>query len=73
MKKIISALIITALLLSSILAIIPVAAEEETPEKVNVLLTSKDDQMNGVGPAFYYNYPLFNHDIGKYLLRYSIH
>ena len=66
MKKIISALILTALLLSSILAIIPVAAEEETPEKVNVLLTSKDDQMNGVGPAFYYNYPLFNHDIGKY-------
>ena len=66
MKKIISALIITALLLSSILAIIPVAAEEEATEKVNVLLTSKDDQMNGVGPAFYYNYPLFNHDIGKY-------
>ena len=66
MKKIISALILTALLLSSILAIIPVAAEEEAPEKVNVLMTSRDDQMNGIGPAFYYNYPLFNHDIGKY-------
>jgi hypothetical protein len=66
MKKIISVLILTALLLSSILAIIPVAAEEEATEKVNVLATSKDDQMNGVGPAFYYNYPLFNHDIGKY-------
>ena len=67
MKKIISALILTALMLSSILAIIPVAAaEEEAPEKVNVLMTSRDDQMNGVGPAFYYNYPLFNHDIGKY-------
>ena len=55
MKKIISTLILTALLLSSILAIIPVAAEEEAPEKVNVLMTSRDDQMNGIGPAFYYN------------------
>ena len=66
MKKIISALIITALLLSSILAIIPVAAEEEAPEKVNVLMTSRDDQMNGIGPAFYYDYHLYNHDIGEY-------
>ena len=71
MKKIISALILTALLLSSLLAIIPVAAEEEAAQKVNVLATTKDDQMNGVGPAFYYNYHLFEFDIGKYPLNKS--
>lgn len=67
MKKILSVLIVMALLLSTVLAIVPVAAEEAAEEeKVNVLMTSRDDQMNGVGPAFYYNYPLFDHDIGVY-------
>ena len=66
MKKIISALIITALLLSSILAIIPVAAEETTTEKKNVLANPRNDQMAGIGPAYYYDYHLFDFDIGQY-------
>ena len=67
MKKIISVLILTALLLSSILAIVPVAAEEAEPAaRKNVLATPRDDQMAGIGPAFYYDYHLYNHDIGEY-------
>ena len=67
MKKIISALIITALLLSSILAIIPVAAEEAAPqERVNILTNSRDSQMAGEGPAFYYDYPLYLHNINNF-------
>ena len=54
MKKIISVLILVALLLSSILAIVPVAAEEAEPAaRKNVLATPRDDQMAGIGPAFY--------------------
>ena len=67
MKKIISALILMALLLSSILAIVPVAAEEAAPAaRKNVLATPRDDQMAGIGPAFYYDYHLYNYDIGEY-------
>ena len=67
MKKIISVLILTALLLSSILAIVPVAAEEAEPAaRKNVLATPRDDQMAGIGPAFYYDYHLYNYDIGEY-------
>lgn len=67
MKKIISFLIVTALLLSSILAIVPVAAEEAEPAaRKNVLATPRDDQMAGIGPAFYYDYHLYNYDIGEY-------
>ena len=67
MKKIISALILTALLLSSILAIIPVAAEEAGDAKVNVLLSGGPaDHEGGTANALFYNYPLYNFAVGTY-------
>ena len=67
MKKIISALIITALLLSSILAIVPVAAEEAGDAKVNVLLSGGPaDHEGGTAKALFYNYPLYNFVVGTY-------
>ena len=67
MKKIISALILTALLLSSILAIIPVAAEETGDAKVNVLLSGgAADHEGGTANALFYNYPLYNFVVGTY-------
>ena len=67
MKKIISALILTALLLSSILAIIPVAAEEEAPaERESILVNSQPDQYNGLGPAFYYDFRLYQANVNYY-------
>ena len=67
MKKIISALILTALLLSSILAIVPVAAEEAGEAKVNVLLSGgAADHEGGTANALFYNYPLYNFVVGTY-------
>ena len=66
MKKIISMLVLAALLLASILAIVPAAAEEAEPARKNVLATSRDDQMAGIGPAFYYDYHLYDYNIGQY-------
>ena len=67
MKKIISALVLTAIMLSSILAIVPIAAAEETTTgKNNVLFNPRNDQMAGKGPAFYYDFHLFDYDIGQY-------
>ena len=67
MKKIISALILTALLLSSILAIVPVAAEEAGDAKVNVLLSGgAADHEGGTANALFYNYPLYNFVVGTY-------
>ena len=67
MKKIISALILTALLLSSILAIVPVAAEEAGDAKVNVLLSGGPaDHEGGTANALFYNYPLYNFVVGTY-------
>ena len=67
MKKIISALILTALLLSSLLAIIPVAAEEEAPaERESILVNSQPDQYNGLGPAFYYDFRLYQANVNYY-------
>ena len=67
MKKIISALILTALLLSSILAIIPVAAEEAVDAKVNVLISGGPaDHEGGTAKALFYNYPLYNFVVGTY-------
>ena len=66
MKKIISAFVLAAFLLSSLLTIVPVAAEESASEKKNVLFNPRDDQMAGIGPAFYYDFHLFDFDIGKY-------
>ena len=67
MKKIISALILTALLLSSILAIVPVAAEEAGDAKVNVLLSGgAADHEGGTAKALFYNYPLYNFVVGTY-------
>ncbi|MBR2346230.1 MAG: FIVAR domain-containing protein [Clostridia bacterium] len=63
MKKIISALIITALLLSSILAIIPVAAEEASEQRVNMAAGSSADQNAGIAPSFYYDYHLYKHGV----------
>ena len=63
MKKIISALIITALLLSSILAIIPVAAEEASEQRVNMAAGSTADQNAGIAPSFYYDYHLYKHGV----------
>ena len=67
MKKIISTLILTALLLSSILAIVPVAAEEAGDAKVNVLLSGgAADHEGGTANALFYNYPLYNFVVGTY-------
>ena len=67
MKKIISALILIALLLSSILAIVPVAAEEAGDAKVNVLLSGgAADHEGGTANALFYNYPLYNFVVGTY-------
>ena len=67
MKKIISALILTALLLSSILAIVSVAAEEAGDAKVNVLLSGgAADHEGGTANALFYNYPLYNFVVGTY-------
>ena len=64
MKKIISALILAALLLSSILAIIPVAAAGETTEqRVNMAAGSTADQNAGIAPSFYYDYHLYKHGV----------
>ena len=64
MKKIISALILAALLLSSILAIIPIAAAEETTEqRVNMAAGSTADQNAGIAPSFYYDYHLYKHGV----------
>lgn len=67
MKKLISALILTALLLSSILAIIPASAAEASGRE-SILVNSKSDQFAGEGPAFYYNYHLYDHEVAKYPL-----
>ena len=66
MKKIISALLMTALLLSAILAIVPVAAEEATEERKSILVNSQPDQYNGLGPAFYYDYRLYTHNVNYF-------
>lgn len=67
MKKIISLLVLSALLISSLLTVIPVAAAEEAaPAKTNVLANPRDDQMAGIGSAFYYDFHLYDYDIGKY-------
>ena len=66
MKKIIAVLILTAIMLSSLLTIVPIAAEEATTEKNNVLYNPRNDQMAGKGPAFYYDFHLFDFDIGQY-------
>ena len=64
MKKIISVLILTALLLSSVLAIIPVAAEGEATEaKVNMAAGTPADQNAGIAPAFYYDYRLYKANV----------
>lgn len=68
MKKIISALILVALLLSSILAIVPIAAEEAEEERTSILINSQPDQYNGLGPAFFFDYPLYIHDINYFPL-----
>jgi hypothetical protein len=65
MKKFISALILTALLLSSILAIVPASAAEAT-DRESILVNSKSDQFAGKGPAFYYDYHLYEHEVGEY-------
>lgn len=67
MKKLISALILTALLLSSVLAMIPASAAEATGRE-SILTNSRADQFAGEGPAFYYNYHLYDHEVAKYPL-----
>ena len=52
MKKLISALILTALLLSSILAIVPASAADAGGRE-SIIVNSRADQMAGVGPSFY--------------------
>ena len=67
MKKIISALILTALLLSSLLAIIPIAAEEEAPaERESILVNSQPDQYKGLGPAFFYDFRLYQANVNYF-------
>lgn len=57
-----------ALLISSILTVIPASAEETAGAsgKKNVLANPRDDQMAGIGSAFYYDFHLYEHDIGQY-------
>ena len=66
MKKIISILVLTAMLLSSLLAIIPAAAEEATEERQSILVNSQPDQYNGLGPAFYYDFRLYQANVNYY-------
>ena len=66
MKKIISILVLTAMLLSSLLAIIPAAAEEATEERQSILVNSQPDQYNGLGPAFYYDFRLYQANVNFY-------
>ena len=65
MKKLISALILTALLLSSVLAIVPVSAAGESGRE-SIIVNSRDNQMAGEGPSFYYNYHLYAHEVNQY-------
>ena len=67
MKKLISALILTALLLSSILAIVPASAADAGGRE-SIIVNSRADQMAGVGPSFYYNYHLYEHEVALYPL-----
>ena len=66
MKKIISILVLTAMLLSSLLAIIPAAAEEATEERKSILVNSQPDQYNGLGPAFFYDFRLYQANVNYY-------
>lgn len=67
MKKIISFLIVTALLLAAVVAIIPASAEEAEPQKrESILVNSQPDQYNGIGPAFYYDYRLYTHNVNYF-------
>ena len=65
MKKLISALILAALLLSSVLAIVPASAAGESGRE-SIIVNSRDNQMAGEGPSFYYNYHLYAHEVGEY-------
>ena len=65
MKKLISALILAALLLSSVLAIVPASAAGDSGRE-SIITNSRDNQMAGEGPAFYYNYHLYAHEVGEY-------
>ena len=66
MKKIISILVLTAMLISSLLAIIPAAAEEATEERKSILVNSQPDQYNGLGPAFFYDFRLYQANVNYY-------
>lgn len=57
-----------ALLISSVLTVVPAAAEgtADASGKKNVLANPRDDQMAGIGSSFYYDYHLYHHDIGQY-------
>ena len=65
MKKLISALILAALLLSSVLAIVPASAAGDSGRE-SIIVNSRDNQMAGEGPSFYYNYHLYAHEVGEY-------
>ena len=66
MKKIISILVLTAMLLSSLLALIPAAAEEATEERKSILVNSQPDQYNGLGPAFFYDFRLYQANVNYF-------
>ena len=65
MKKLISVLILTALLLSSVLAIVPASAAGASGRE-SIIVNSRDNQMAGEGPSFYYNYHLYAHEVNQY-------
>ena len=65
MKKLISVLVLSALMLSSILAIVPASAAGASGRE-SIIVNSRDNQMAGEGPSFYYNYHLYAHEVGEY-------
>ena len=65
MKRFVSCLIVAALLLASLLAMIPASAA--TPEEFNVMGGSdKDKQFAGEGNVFYYDYPKYANEVGTF-------
>ena len=65
MKRFVSCLIVAALLLASLLAMIPASAA--TPEEFNVMGGSdKDKQFAGEGNVFYYDYHKYANEVGTF-------
>ena len=65
MKRFVSCLIVAALLLASLLVMIPASAA--TPEEFNVMGGSdKDKQFAGEGNVFYYDYPKYANEVGTF-------